>query len=72
MDMNDDEIIRQRIAGKSVRAIAKAQGVSVATVNKTIDRWAATSITDKLPVQSLALGARPPRRAAEDVLPPCA
>jgi hypothetical protein len=31
--MSDDEIIRRRIAGHSVRAIAKAQGTSTAAVS---------------------------------------
>jgi len=38
---DDDEIIAQRIAGKSVRAIAEAQHCNVAAVNEAIDRWAA-------------------------------
>jgi hypothetical protein len=42
--MNDDDIIRQRIAGRSVRAIAKAQGCSAAQVNEAIDRWSACAI----------------------------
>jgi hypothetical protein len=37
--MNDDDIIRQRIAGKSVRAIAKTQRRSAAEINAVIDRW---------------------------------
>jgi hypothetical protein len=43
--MNDDEIIRQRIAGKSVRAIAKTQRRSVAEINTVIDRWASVALT---------------------------
>jgi hypothetical protein len=39
--MSDDDIIHQPIAGRSVRAIAKAQGTSTAAVNEAIDRWAA-------------------------------
>jgi hypothetical protein len=46
--MDDDTIIRQRIAGRSVRAIAKAQHCSVAQVNEAIDRWAESAITDKI------------------------
>jgi hypothetical protein len=38
--MDDDTIIHERIAGRFVRAIAKAQGRSVAQVNQAIDRWA--------------------------------
>jgi hypothetical protein len=45
--MNDNDIVRQRIAGCSVRPIAKAQHCSVAQVNEAIDRSAATAIDDK-------------------------
>jgi len=38
---DDDRIIRQRIAGRSVRAIAKACD-AVAEINRVIDRWAET------------------------------
>jgi hypothetical protein len=31
--MNDDEIIRQRISGRSARAIAKAQGCTLTELN---------------------------------------
>jgi hypothetical protein len=53
--MNDDEIIQQRIAGRSVRAIAKAQHCSVAQVDEAIDRWAESAITDKIRKHTLAL-----------------
>jgi hypothetical protein len=43
--MNDDSTIRQRIAGKSVRAIAKPQRRSVTEVNAVIDRWASVALT---------------------------
>jgi hypothetical protein len=33
--MNDDTIIKQRVSGRSVRAIAKTNGCSVAEVNRT-------------------------------------
>lgn len=46
--MDDDQIIAQCIAGKSVRAIAKAQGTTVAAINKAIDAWAETAIDDKI------------------------
>src|SRR5262249_43734097 len=42
--MNDDEIIRQRISGRSARAIAKAQATTVAEVNKALDRFTETTI----------------------------
>jgi hypothetical protein len=54
-DMNDDGIIQQRIAGRSVRAIAKAQGQSVAQVNEVIDRWPELQIDDKVRKNTLAL-----------------
>jgi hypothetical protein len=38
--MNDDDIIRQRISGKSVRVIAKTQLRSVTEINSVIDHWA--------------------------------
>jgi hypothetical protein len=53
--MNDDAIIKQRIAGKSVRAIAKTQRCSVGQVNEAIDRWAASKIDDKTRRNTLAL-----------------
>jgi hypothetical protein len=46
--MSDYDIIRQRISGRSVRAIAKERGCSVAQVNEVIDRWAAPTIDDKI------------------------
>jgi hypothetical protein len=52
---DDDEIIKQRIAGSSVRAIAKACGSSVAEVNRVIDRWAEMTVSPELRKQTLAL-----------------
>jgi hypothetical protein len=51
----DAEIIEARIAGKSVRAIAKARGTSVADINRVIDRFADVVITDKVRKHNLAL-----------------
>jgi hypothetical protein len=51
----DDDIIRQRISGRSVREIAKARRCSVAQINEAIDRWTATSIDDKIRKNTLAL-----------------
>jgi Mor family transcriptional regulator len=45
--MNDDAIIKQRIAGKSVRAIAKTQRCSVAQVNEAIDRGQRRRLTTR-------------------------
>jgi hypothetical protein len=53
--MNDEEIIRQRISGRSVRAIAKAWRAIVAEINEAIDRWAASAIEDKIRKNTLAL-----------------
>ena len=53
--MNDDVIIQQRISGRSARAIAKAQGCSVAEVNKALDRFTETTIDDKIRRHTLAL-----------------
>jgi hypothetical protein len=54
--MSDDDIIRQRIAGSSVRAIAKAQSTSVSAINEAIYSWAESAIDDKLRKHPLALG----------------
>jgi tRNA(Ile2) C34 agmatinyltransferase TiaS len=53
--MNDDDIIRQRIAGKSVRAIAKSARTSVSEVNAVIDRWASVALTSEARKHGLAL-----------------
>jgi len=53
--MNDDEAIRQRISGRSARAIAKAQATTVAEVNKALDRFTETTIDDKVRRHTLAL-----------------
>ena len=53
--MNDDEVIRQRISGRSARAIAKAQATTVAEVNKALDRFTETTIDDKTRRHTLAL-----------------
>jgi hypothetical protein len=55
MNDDDDLIVRQRIAGRSVRAIAKALSISVAEVNRAIDRWAETVVNPALRKQTLAL-----------------
>jgi hypothetical protein len=53
--MNDDEVIRQRISGRSARAIAKAQATTVAEVNKALDHFTETTIDDKVRRHTLAL-----------------
>jgi hypothetical protein len=53
--MDEDRIIAERISGKSVRAIAKSQGVSVAQVNHVIDAWAEEAIDDQTRKRSLCL-----------------
>jgi hypothetical protein len=55
MNDDDDLIVRQRIAGRSVRAIAKALNIGVAEVNRAIDRWAETVVNPALRKQTLAL-----------------
>ena len=46
--------MRQRISGRSARAIAKAQATTVAEVNKALDRFTET-IDDKVRRHTLAL-----------------
>jgi len=53
--MNDDTIIKQRIGGRSVRAIAKTNGCSVAEVNRVLDLFANATITDQVRKHTLAL-----------------
>lgn len=53
--MSDDEIIQQRIAGRSVRAIANAQRRSVAEINAVIDRWSSVALTAEARKYGLAL-----------------
>src|SRR5262245_53000372 len=53
--MNDDEVIRQRISGRSARAIAKAQATTVAEANKALDRFTHPTIDDKVRRHTLAL-----------------
>jgi hypothetical protein len=53
--MNDDEVIRQGINGRSARAIAKAQATTVAEVNEALDRFTETTIDDKIRRHTLAL-----------------
>jgi len=53
--MNDDEIIRQRVSGRSARAIAKAQGCTLTELNRVLDRFTETTIDDKTRKHTLAL-----------------
>jgi hypothetical protein len=53
--MSEDEIIQQRVSGRSVRAIARTFGVSVAEVTAVLDRFARTTIDDKVRKHTLAL-----------------
>jgi hypothetical protein len=53
--MSDDEIIQQRIAGGSVRAIANAQRRGVAEINAVIDRWSSVALTAEARKNGLAL-----------------
>jgi hypothetical protein len=53
--MNDDTIIQQRVSGRSARAIARAQGCTLAEVSKVLDRFTETTIDDKTRKHTLAL-----------------
>ena len=53
--MNDEAIIQQRIVGRSARAIARAQGCTLAEVSKVLDRFTETTIDDKIRRHTLAL-----------------
>jgi hypothetical protein len=53
--MNDDTIIQQRVSGRSARAIARAQGCTLAEVTRVLDRFTATTIDDKTRKHTLAL-----------------
>jgi hypothetical protein len=53
--MNDDTIIQQRVSGRSARAIARAQGCTLAEVSKVLDRFTETTTDDKTRKHTLAL-----------------
>jgi hypothetical protein len=53
--MSDDEIIQERISGRSARAIAKAHGVALSEVNRGLNEFADLTIDDRLRKNSLAL-----------------
>jgi hypothetical protein len=53
--MTDDDIIRQRISGKSVHAIAKTKGISLADVNRALDLFSEATFNDKVRKHTLAL-----------------
>jgi hypothetical protein len=53
--MSDDDIVDQRIKGRSVQAIAKSQNMSVRDVHEIINRWSDNCIDDRLRKNSLAL-----------------
>src|SRR5262249_48636589 len=54
-EMNDDEIVQQRVSGRSARAIARAQGCTLAEVTRVLDRFTETTIDDKTRKHTLAL-----------------
>src|SRR5262249_52751542 len=54
-EMNDDEIVQQRVSGRSARAIARAHGITPAEVSKVLDRFTETTIDDKTRKHTLAL-----------------
>jgi len=53
--LHHDAIIRERIVGKSVRAIAQDHGCSIAEVNKALDLFAVATINAKVRTHTLAL-----------------
>src|SRR6516165_1657940 len=53
--LHHDAIIRERIIGKSVRAIAQDLGCSIAEVNKALDLFAVATINAKVRTHTLAL-----------------
>jgi hypothetical protein len=53
--MSDEDIIAQRVMGRSVRAIAKAQGTTAVAVNEVIDCWAASMVNVEIRNQTLVL-----------------
>lgn len=54
-EVDEDQVIVQRISGRSVRAIAKQHGCSVAEINAVIDNWASSSIDDQIRKHTLCL-----------------
>jgi len=55
MTTDEEDIIEQRIRGRSVRAIAKARGCSIKDVHEALDRFAAATIDDGVRRHTLAL-----------------
>ena len=53
--LHHDAIIRERIIGKSVRAIAQDHGCSIAEVNKALDLFAVATINARVRTHALAL-----------------
>ena len=53
--MNDDEIVQQRVSGRSARAIARAQGCTLTEVNRVLDCFTETTIDYKTRKHTLAL-----------------
>jgi hypothetical protein len=51
----NDEVIRQRVGGRSVRVIARTHGCTEADVNGVPDHFAETVINDKVRKHTLAL-----------------
>src|SRR5262249_17371887 len=50
-----DEIVQQRVSGRSARAIARVQGCTLTEVNRVLDRFTETTIDDKTRKHTLAL-----------------
>src|SRR5262245_47367782 len=52
---DEEDIIEQRIRGRSVRAIAKAHGCGVRDINQILDRFAEATIDEGVRRHALAL-----------------
>lgn len=61
--LNDDAIIRHRIAGRSMRAIAKSKGIALADVNRALDLFTEATFNDKVRSPSSAPGSTIYRQA---------
>jgi hypothetical protein len=54
-EIDSEQIIQARIRGESVRSIARRLGCTIDDVNDVLDRFASTTLTDKLRMHTLAL-----------------
>ena len=54
-EIDSEQIIQARIRGESARSIAKRLHCTLADINDVMDRFATTTLTDKLRAHTLAL-----------------